>query len=162
MRGKMVHMRTWCVYNGQIGAVLVLDLDDDLLGPKLLLTLQPRVLILYIFLCASACPRSCTVQLVTSTCWEHAQGHMLGGMERPAPALRCLQGARAVRLPCCLLQRRQSVSAASSVTQPAAGSAEQLASPGPVFSLTTCQLWQCKHWLRCCWPLWLLARSGMC
>ena len=38
------------VDDGEVGAELVLDLDDDLLGPELVLPLQPRVLVLDVFL----------------------------------------------------------------------------------------------------------------
>lgn len=47
LRGRDV---TWSVDDGQIGAVLVLDLNHDLLGPELLLPLQPLVLILNVLL----------------------------------------------------------------------------------------------------------------
>lgn len=43
-------LRTWCVNDGQVGAVLVLDLDHDFLGPELLLPLQPGILVLNVFL----------------------------------------------------------------------------------------------------------------
>lgn len=36
--------------DGEVWTVLVLDFDDDLLRPKLLLPLQPRILILYVLL----------------------------------------------------------------------------------------------------------------
>ena len=41
---------TWGVDDGQVGAELVLDLDDDFLGPELLLALQPPVLSLNVLL----------------------------------------------------------------------------------------------------------------
>jgi hypothetical protein len=42
----VMHTRlpTWRVYDGQVGAVLVLDAHDDLPGPELLLGLQAVVL----------------------------------------------------------------------------------------------------------------------
>lgn len=41
---------TWGINDRQVGAVLVLDLDHDLLGPELLLPLQASVLILNVLL----------------------------------------------------------------------------------------------------------------
>ena len=41
---------TWSVYDGQVWAELVLNFDNDFLGPKLLLSLQPLVLTLNVIL----------------------------------------------------------------------------------------------------------------
>ena len=41
---------TWCVNDGQVWAILVLNLDHNLFGPELLLPLKPPILILNIVL----------------------------------------------------------------------------------------------------------------
>lgn len=41
---------TWGINDGQVGAVLVLDLDHNLLGPELLLPLQALVLVFNVLL----------------------------------------------------------------------------------------------------------------
>ena len=46
----MVHERAWSIDDCEVGAVFVFDLDDDLFCPELLLPLQPRILVLDIFL----------------------------------------------------------------------------------------------------------------
>jgi hypothetical protein len=51
-------MHTRGVDDGEVGAVLVLDLDHDLLGPELLLALQARVLVLDVLL------RACNAFLI--------------------------------------------------------------------------------------------------
>ena len=58
----MRHMRTWCVNDGQIGAVFVLNLDHNLLRPELLLPLQAAILVLNVVLrhASSACESACT------------------------------------------------------------------------------------------------------
>ena len=74
-------MLTWGVNDGQVGAEFVLDLDDDLLGPELLLALQASVLSLGVLL------RSMTGQL---------QGSSTLNPDMPAPAYSlahtCLHG----------------------------------------------------------------------
>lgn len=68
---------TWGVNDGQIGAELVLNLDNNLFGPKLLFTFQPCILIFYVVLHIatvrlvleieppSSCALSCAHQVVT-------------------------------------------------------------------------------------------------
>ena len=45
---------TWGVNDGQVGAELVLNLDDDLFGPELLFTLQSCILVLNVVLHVAA------------------------------------------------------------------------------------------------------------
>ena len=54
---------TWGVDDGQVGAVLVFNLDHDLLGPELLLPLQPLILILNVLLQGT----------FSGICWVHTE-----------------------------------------------------------------------------------------
>lgn len=54
---------TWGVDDGQVGAVLVLNLDHNLLGPELLLPLQPLIFILNVLLQGTS----------SGICWVHTE-----------------------------------------------------------------------------------------
>lgn len=59
---------TWCVNDGKVWAELVLNLDNDLLCPKLLLAFQARIFTFYVVL--QKVPK---VPCVAALCSAHVQ-----------------------------------------------------------------------------------------
>lgn len=60
---NMEVMLTWCVNDCKIWTKLVFNLDNNLLGPKLLFSLQTRILTLYVVL-QMYCKRACMTGLL--------------------------------------------------------------------------------------------------
>ncbi len=119
---------TWRVDDREVGAELVLNLDHDLLGPELLLSLQPGVLDLDVLLRGAAKQQ----QRVTASCEVTLQPRL-----QPWPPAGCKHGSTAAesRCKCSHINRHQQAPPAAAPPPPTRSSS-RLSSCSPLSSLS--------------------------